>query len=79
MLSAREELHAGFRVKGLSAVDVARVQAVGVVVGMWCCVGDELLWSHERDGSLVVTFGQLPELVGGLEAYNSASGSRLSS
>lgn len=63
----------------MGAVDVAWVQAVGMVVGVWCCVGDELLWSHERDGSLVVTLDQLSELVGGLEAYDSASGGGLSS
>ena len=51
----------GFRV-GLGAVDVAGVYAVGLVVGVWCllliyCVGDELLWAHKRDGSLITTLG----------------------
>lgn len=73
-LGAGEKLHAGLGVKGLGAVDVAWLQAVGLVVGVWCCVRDELLRAHKRNSSLVVALGQLSELVGGLEAHNFTGG-----
>jgi len=66
-------------VEGLGAEGVARLYAVGVMVGVWRCVGGELLWTRKRDWSLVVALGQLSERVGGLEAHDSASGGGFSS
>lgn len=78
-LGAREKHHIWFGAEGLAALDIAGLYAVGLLVGVWRCVGDELLWAHKSDGSLVVALGQLSELAGGLEPHDFASGGGFSS
>ena len=78
-LGAREKHHLWFGAEGLAALDTVGLHAVGLVVGVWRRVGDELLWVHKRDGSLAVALGQLSELARGLEPHDSASGGGFSS